>query len=64
MGSPASFLFSAWLVRALGQRDDAWRAPVLEDEMTAALAELARLDPDSAASRARSLIAVVSRKAS
>ena len=28
--------------------------------MTAALAELARIDPDSAASRARSLIAVVS----
>jgi len=36
--------------------------PDLEDEMTAALAELAHLDPDSAASRARSLIAVVSQE--
>ncbi len=34
--------------------------PDLEDEMTAALADLARLDLDSAASRARSLLAVVS----
>jgi len=61
----------AWEVPALeGVFDSRLRAladfpaplypPDLEDEMTAALAELARLDPDSAASRARSLIAVVS----
>jgi hypothetical protein len=83
MGSPASLLLSALLVRALGQIDDAWQTPVLEgvfdsglreladfpaplyppdleDEMTAALEELVRLDPDSAASRARSLLDVVS----
>ena len=83
MGSPASLLFSAFLVGALGQSDDLWQAPVLEgafdsrlraladfpaplyppdleDELTAALEELVRLDPGSAALRARSLIEVVS----
>jgi len=81
MGSPASLLFSALLLRLLA--DDLWRAPVLEDvvdsglreiadfppplyppdredEITAALEELARLDSDSAASRARSLVRDVS----
>lgn len=83
MGSPASLLFSAFFVGALGQSDDLWQAPILEgvfdsrlraladfpaplyppdleDELTTALEELVRLDPDSAALRARSLIEAVS----
>jgi len=47
-------------LRALADFPAPLYPPDLEDEMTAALEKLARLDPDSAASRARSLIEAVS----
>lgn len=79
MGSHSFLLLAA----LLGQSEDAWRVPVLEDaldsrlpeladfpdplyppvledEVTLALEELARLDPESAAVRARSLLRTVS----